>query len=76
MKFIDVLLESALNINVRVANINKWNTIQKNLWKKLVDSKKVEKNDVDIFLKFAKFFYSFVEKNGETPTIKQILGKI
>jgi len=71
MKFIN-LIESVLSLEVRTKNIEKWNLIQKDLWKKLVDKDDVERNDINKFLKFAKFFYSFVEKNNETPTIKQI----
>jgi len=71
MKFIN-LIESVLSLNVRTNDIKKWNILQKDLWEKLVGKKEVEKNDVNTFIKFAKFFYSFVETNKKTPTIKQI----
>jgi len=69
---LQALLEVKLSTLVRERDIKRWNDIQKDLWLKTIEKLSIDKNDVHKFLKFGKFFYDYVNRNNETPTIRQI----
>lgn len=75
-KHLTSLLEVKMSTLDRQFHIDKWNAIQKDLWLKTCNKIKCDKNDVSKFIKFGKFFYDFVNKNDETPTVNQILKVI
>ncbi len=71
-----MLLEVQLSTTMRQYNIKKWNDEQKKLWLKVVDKLKIDKNNVQMFLKFGQEFYDYVNRNDETPTVKQMIGAL
>ncbi len=68
------LLEAQLSTIVKQSDLKKWNNIQKDLWIKTTKKLNIDKNDIDKFFKFGRFFYEFVSKYNKTPTIKEIRG--
>jgi len=68
-----MLLEVQLSTTMRQYNIKKWNDEQKKLWLKVVDKLGIDRNNVEMFLKFGQEFYDYVNKNDETPTVRQMI---
>jgi len=71
MIFNQVLLEIKISASLKQKDIKKWLGYQKSLWADLVNKDNINKNDTKTFFKFGEFFYDYVKKNGETPTLKQ-----
>lgn len=69
MKFKTVLNEKAQEIPLLI-----WNDMQKELWYSLIAIGIVEKNDMDVFTKFAKFFADFYTTKHKFPNIKDVMS--
>ncbi len=69
MKINNALCEKAQEVPLLI-----WNHEQSILWKSLVDINLVEKNDMNSFSKFAKYFADFYLKYHHFPTVKKVMS--
>lgn len=55
------------------SHLLEWNTKQKEIWLSLVSDKKVEHNDIDIFLSFSEWFSAFFERYWRYPCLEEVV---
>lgn len=72
MNFYQILLETSLTTDVRTKDLKKWLSIQKDLYKKMIDKKEIDPRDANKFAEFGEYFYKYVKQNKKTPTLKQV----
>lgn len=65
-------LKQALNEYDKSVPLKKWMSLQKNLWKQMIDKGEVEKNDVDKFKKFGRFFDKYYKQTHHFPALKDV----
>ena len=66
-------LNNSLNEKAQEVPLLIWNDAQKNLWNNLVSINIVDKNDINLFIKFAKFFDNFYMAKHKFPNIKDVM---
>ena len=71
MRFSKVLKEY-----IDTVPLDKWNYKQRILWLTLVKRNLVERADINLFGKFAKFFDSYYKEYNKVPTIKKIMDEL
>lgn len=71
MIFNQALFEIKISASLKQKDIKKWLGYQKDLWGDLVKKDNIDRNDTKTFFKFGEFFYDYVKKHKETPTLKQ-----
>lgn len=59
---------------LRSQDLVNWNKKQFMLWTKAVQDGFVPKNDANVFGKFGKFFYSYVDNKKEYPDYEDMLN--
>jgi len=62
------LIEKPIDIS-----LVQWNTIQEDIWLKLVRNHLVKRNDIDIFLVFSRFFSDYYIKYHRIATYDEVL---
>ncbi len=67
MKFLQGLNEYSDDIQ-----LDKWNSIQRLLWKDVCDDEGWDVNDVDRFVKFATFFDLYYKSKKKFPSVSEI----
>jgi len=58
---------------IKEEHLKEWNDWQANLWLKLVSLRKVERNDYEAFIEFSRLFRSYYDRNGNPPSLQDIL---
>lgn len=59
-------------INYIKEHLKEWNEVQKNIWIKLVEEGKVEKNDTTKILEFSQWFDDFFLEYKRYPTLEEV----
>lgn len=54
-------------------HLKEWNTLESDLWLKLVALRKVERENTETFIKFSKWFDQFFLSNNRYPTLREVL---
>jgi hypothetical protein len=71
LKFSQILKEY-----IDTVPLNKWNYAQRILWLTLVKRNLVERADLTLFSRFAKFFDLYYKEYNKAPTIKKIMDEL
>jgi len=65
-------LKQVLNEYDSSVPLQKWMSLQTDLWKKMVEKGEVEKNDTDKFMKFGRFFDKYYKQTHHFPGLKDV----
>ena len=56
--------------NLSRNDLKRWNSVQFEIWLKFCAAYGVDRNNVELFLEFGKFFYTYVTEKNRIPTVK------